>query len=143
MSLTLHCGAQATRFGSYNYVHKVRRNWIIAYYRWAKEEGGRGDAFKEKVRDTLTPDADIDYETFEKLESDCPVFQGLRRFVFHSDYDGTWNVLDSEDILHTLSCLKPYLKKSEPSNFDTTTGKYYLEDILLESVQTGQDIWFG
>lgn len=145
MGLDLHCGelsgADSVRFGRYSYVHTVRLEWIVAFLKWLRSQRDTNKEIYEMLRNVVK-DGKINYELFSKVKSDCRVFQGLKIFVDHSDCDGIWTSVDSEDILVTLDAIRDHLKPLNPEEFDNSE-KYYLEDILRLSASSGQTIRFG
>lgn len=140
MGLELICGKQSVHM-PYSYIQKIRRHWITAYCNWAQDHGYPADVpNREKLMECLNSE-NIDYDAFSEIKADCGVYQGLKRFVDHSDCDGEWSEYDSAFILTTLLQLNPYLAKIAPQDFDEN-GKYFLKEILHHSVLERSSIFF-
>jgi len=140
MGLDLYCGGVYMKMGSYSTVQRVRVRWILAYASYLEKEKkqGGGDTI-QKLRSVVSSSSEeIDYDRFCQIPLEE---EGLSRFVYHSDSDGSWTSEDASYIQETLNKIRDELRELEPFHFEED-GEYYLEELLEESVRTGGNISF-
>lgn len=136
MGLDLVCGRKSVGM-SYSSMQRRRRDWMEAYIKWSKVQPEYLPA--QLVQECIQEDG-IDYDLFSTLRIDCGIFDGLQRFIDHSDCDGHWSEYDSAFILTTLLALTPFLWEMSPQDFED--GRYLLHDLLQYSVRSRRDIQF-
>ena len=155
MGLDIYCeGFEGVRVGSYSTVQEIRKHWIGAYIQYLRSiqykeqeieklEITIQKKFVGKLEGSVMYSENIDYELFSELRIEEQGFDGLDKFVNHSDCEGEWPYEDVEEILTTLGLIRKFLK---PITFDWDfykkgeADRYYLEDIFEYSVQYEKDV---
>ena len=141
MGLDLFCGNKYVCFGSYSIVHLIRLYWMKAFIEWMKEQNELyEDDYNVEYFVDIIRNNEIDYDKLSDIELDFKTFIGIKTFVSHSDCEGTWDSMESSDILFTLYCIKKYLKQIDKTHFEGDI--YYLEDILKYSSKNDMYIRF-
>lgn len=133
MGLLLICGKKSYGF-SYSTMNYIRQELIQAYILWRQHQ----DLSTEDLERVISSDT-IDYQLFEKLDyNECGIFEGLYRFVNHSDCDGTWSWIDAGYILTTFNALRHNLKERSSCHYHYDG----LKTILYYSADKEKDIQF-
>lgn len=151
MGLDIYCkGFESVRVGSYSTVQEIRKHWIGAYIQYLRSIQYKEQEI-EKLEITIQKKfvgklegCDIDYELFSELRIEEQGFDGLDKFVNHSDCEGDWPYEDVGEILTTLGLIRNFLKSI---TFDWhfykkgEVDRYYLEDMFEYSVQYEKDVF--
>jgi hypothetical protein len=153
MGLDLYCGEEYARAGSYSIVHAQRNGLLRAYILYLRESTPSGttefDRALAKVENrrlanflekAVEEKKGVDYNIMAKLHD--KIHPGVHAFIYHSDCDGVWMSHECRQILDALCRLRSYLSRI-PEIYLDDAGNFYLHNILIHSVETGQDIRFS
>jgi hypothetical protein len=141
------------RVGSYSTVHILRLDMVFASicyldkFPGCKSSSELSSFLKSCTYEDKTytePKLILNYNRFSKYKDyNYELLEGLFIWVDHSDCDGSLSSDDSKKILSTLKHIYTFLNKCYFKDEKSTLKKFYLYDILKDSVDNNLDIYFG
>jgi len=142
MGLSIVCGDITVKVGNYSTVHEQRTGWIRAE---AKRHESVGRTHESQTILKTIEDDNINYNNLVYLNSNF-LLDGTKEFIYHSDCSGYWTPRHSQLMLDAIDRLRPFLIETKecgsPLYMNSLTHQYYLENILRESVEKNENIFF-
>lgn len=137
----------STRVGSYSSVHFLRAEMIIAATKYLKQFDKCEEAkLAKKILENsvnLENSCPVNYSEFDKLKTiDDDELVGLYYWVNHSDCDGFITSTQAKSILITLEKIYEYINVRYFTNETIKLENFYLYDILKDSVDNNESIFF-